>query len=141
MVRANTEDADPDPVIALREASGSFLVCTPGMLWWAETSAEEGRLASHQRFRGTDGKSWTWGHEVIRDVDVEGRPYSWEAWVCVTEATPTLWTRPTRPARPNSAARHGPETAKFGGPVVRRHQACAVPSVCSRSLTTPATAQ
>lgn len=92
MVRANTDDADPDPVIALHEESGSFLVYTPGVLWWAETPAEEGRLTSHQKFRGADGRSWTWNHEVIRDVDVEGQPYSWEAWVCVTEATPILWT-------------------------------------------------
>ncbi|MEU5048658.1 hypothetical protein [Streptomyces sp. NPDC021096] len=56
-VRANTEDADPAPVIALHAESGSFLVYTPGILWWAETSAGEGRLTSHQRFRGADGKS------------------------------------------------------------------------------------
>lgn len=46
----------------------------------------------HERHFQHDSLEWTWGHETITDVDGEGRPYRWQAWVCVAGEPADLWT-------------------------------------------------
>ncbi|MGA9594756.1 MAG: HNH endonuclease signature motif containing protein [Acidimicrobiia bacterium] len=39
-----------------------------------------------------EGKRWIWTWETFRDLDEDGRSYSWSAPICVAEEIPTLWT-------------------------------------------------
>lgn len=39
-----------------------------------------------------EGGTWRWYTEIIRDVDVNGREYTWSAYVCGRHSVPRMWT-------------------------------------------------
>ncbi|UQX01768.1 HNH endonuclease signature motif containing protein [Streptomyces sp. RerS4] len=91
LVRSNSED-DAEPILAIHEQTGALLAYTGRTLWWTSVPGQEDPLVQQQSFEGDEGRRWVWQNEIIRDVDEDGKTYDWEAWVCVAEPTPTLWT-------------------------------------------------
>ncbi|GHF62544.1 hypothetical protein GCM10010218_50030 [Streptomyces mashuensis] len=91
LVRANSED-DVEPILAIHEQTGALLAYTGRTLWWTSVPGQEHPLVQQQSFQGDDGRRWVWQNELIRDVDENGTTYDWEAWVCVAERIPPLWT-------------------------------------------------
>ncbi|MEU2794298.1 HNH endonuclease signature motif containing protein [Streptomyces sp. NPDC007100] len=91
LVRNNSED-NAEPLLAIHKQTGAHLAYTHRTTWWTNVPGQEHPLEQKWSFEGEDGQRWVWQNEVIRDVDENGKTYDWEAWVCVAERTPILWT-------------------------------------------------
>ncbi|QEV19329.1 HNH endonuclease [Streptomyces alboniger] len=91
LVQANSEP-DAEPMVAIHQQTGALLAYTDRVLWWTKVPGQEHPLVQQTSFEGDDGRQWHWQNEIFRDVDESGKTYDWEAWVCVAEPTPTLWT-------------------------------------------------
>ncbi|MFJ4713153.1 hypothetical protein [Streptomyces sp. NPDC088785] len=59
---------------------------------WTKVPGQERPLVQETSFTGDDGRQWHWQNEIFRNMDESGKTYDWEAWVCVAEPIPTLWT-------------------------------------------------
>ncbi|MFF5718570.1 HNH endonuclease [Streptomyces buecherae] len=91
LVRANSEP-DAEPMVAIHQQTGALLAYTGRVLWWTKVPGQEHPMVQQTSFEGDGGQWWHWQNEIFRDVDEDGKTYDWEAWVCVAEPTPTLWT-------------------------------------------------
>ncbi|MFE6980443.1 hypothetical protein [Streptomyces griseus] len=91
LVRANSEP-DAEPMVAIHQQTGALLDYTGRVLWWTKVRGREHPLGQQTSFEGDAGRQRHWRNEISRDVDEDGKTYDWEAWVCITEQIPTLWT-------------------------------------------------
>lgn len=90
-------DWDPQRVaVAVHVPTGSaFYYVTDAS--WTPSSLVLGSFLGRKEIGVFDtfdlgGVSWAWYAEIIRDVDAEGEPYTWTAYVCGRHPVPRLWT-------------------------------------------------
>lgn len=89
-----------------------------GRLWLAATDGDGNRVHVRDVFYVED-VPWCWTWETIRDIDADGRSYSWRAPLCANFETDRMWT----PAYRNRSRRLRRTSASTAGHARRQRLA------------------